>query len=422
MVDKLNGAIALLPDSKPLECSEGVLRGLSKSEDSEASGFSDFGQELEAEVQQAGLMAQFIPQQRAPNEPPSLIHSSQPKSLPWVTQQNSVSIVESKSEPQVHSDLLAQFIADRDLPQEGRDHQIHQGHEENELSEEAFLTQGMPVQVELTTGVDQPVRIHSALSGSEFLDTLSSVRSGLETINEIQKPTAASDSREEEKGGDQSSSQGNGFEKMTHLIPREAQAPQGLTLPQLQISATVVKTGVAESCLSAESLVKISSGIRELGQAGGGEMRVKLNPGRLGELNIHVKTDGNQVGLKIQASSEESKKILESNLVSLKERLSHHHLTLSQVDVSIASFADLGRNVDQQSQFLHQQGHSPMPSGQFFSGAGDLGSQGRGGGWERSGDEAGPYRSRGQEERVIQPGLGRSRTSSLQNGRIDVRA
>ena len=88
--------------------------------------------------------------------------------------------------------------------------------------------------------------------------------------------------------------------------------------------------------LAPEGLNHLGLGIIRSSNQGGGEIRVRLRPDHLGELNIRVLTEGNRVGLKIQASDDRAKKILEESIRSLRDNLSSQNLSLSAVDLSTA--------------------------------------------------------------------------------------
>ena len=115
------------------------------------------------------------------------------------------------------------------------------------------------------------------------------------------------------------------------------QQPNSLGKSIVEIPANVVPGAMSRDRLSTDSLIGLSTGIRNLTQQGSGEIRVRLKPGNLGELNIRVITDGNRVGLHIQASDEKAKAVIEESMVHLKESLSAQHMTLSQVDLTLAS-------------------------------------------------------------------------------------
>jgi len=102
-----------------------------------------------------------------------------------------------------------------------------------------------------------------------------------------------------------------------------------------EVTGHVVKGALAQDRLSSESLNGVSTNIRNLSMQGGGEMRIRLHPENLGELHVRVMTQGNEVALKIQASDERSKKILESSMGNLKEGLAAQSLILSKYDLSV---------------------------------------------------------------------------------------
>ena len=86
--------------------------------------------------------------------------------------------------------------------------------------------------------------------------------------------------------------------------------------------------------ISSESMNQIASQVNLLGQARqDGEIKIKLRPDHLGELQMSVRTNGQNDSVQIKAESEEAKKIIEDSLSSLREHLSSHQLSLANVDV-----------------------------------------------------------------------------------------
>ncbi len=108
------------------------------------------------------------------------------------------------------------------------------------------------------------------------------------------------------------------------------------SIPKSEVNAQVSSGPNYSGQLAPEGLSNLGLGILRTSYQGGGEIRVRLRPDHLGELNIRVLTDGNRVGLKIQASDERAKKILEESIGSLKENLSSQSLNLGTVDFSVA--------------------------------------------------------------------------------------
>jgi hypothetical protein len=226
----------------------------------------------------------------------------------------------------------------------------------------------------------------SGLGGSEFLKTLTLVRgkNGAETSPEN------SEEGQSETGGNSAGLKlvpgtfgdtfggNNGKKSLSDLESggeSSLSAPYVLHQANLQanqqgfapVNVPVVVTGHVvpgagvQDQLSHEAVANVASGIKNLG-ANGGEMKIHLRPEGLGELHVKVTTQGQQVGLQIQASDENAKKILQDSMSTLKESLASQNLSLAKVDVSIAhafSGNDAGHSQHQQQQ--HQQHQSGQP-------------------------------------------------------------
>ena len=113
-------------------------------------------------------------------------------------------------------------------------------------------------------------------------------------------------------------------------------APEVLQRPPMVVTGHVVPGSMTRNRLSSEAVIGLSSGVKSLAGNGGGEIRIRLRPDNLGELNLKVTTLGNQVGLKIQASDEGARKIIEETLGSLKEKLATQNLSLGRVEITLA--------------------------------------------------------------------------------------
>ncbi len=113
--------------------------------------------------------------------------------------------------------------------------------------------------------------------------------------------------------------------------------PENVAPAPIVVAGNVVPGSMMKDRLTSESLLNLSSGISKLKGAGGGEMKIRLNPDHLGELVIRVTTQGNQVGLKVQATKNEAKRILEESVSSLKDSLMGQSLQLAKLDVTVAA-------------------------------------------------------------------------------------
>lgn len=113
--------------------------------------------------------------------------------------------------------------------------------------------------------------------------------------------------------------------------------PENVAPAPIIVAGNVVPGSMMKDRLTSESLLNLSSGISKLKGAGGGEMKIRLNPDHLGELVIRVTTQGNQVGLKVQATKNEAKRILEESVSSLKDSLMGQSLQLAKLDVTVSA-------------------------------------------------------------------------------------
>jgi flagellar hook-length control protein FliK len=117
------------------------------------------------------------------------------------------------------------------------------------------------------------------------------------------------------------------------------------------MDATVTQTHGQKPVLSPESMTQIGNQVNLLGQAKqDGEIKIRLRPDHLGELQMSVRTQGQNVSVQIKAENNEAKKIIEDSLSTLREHLSQQNLSLARIDVVTQTTATA--NLDQtQMQF-----------------------------------------------------------------------
>jgi flagellar hook-length control protein FliK len=207
-------------------------------------------------------------------------------------------------------------------------------------------------------------------------------------------------------------------------------------MPQMaQVTGHVVPGAGTQDQLSHEAILNVTTGIRNLGQ-GNGEMNIRLKPDNLGELHLKVMTRGQEVGLQIQASDENAKKILQDSISSLKDGLATQNLTLGKVELSIAKAFTGGEASNQQfgqQSGQHQQSQSQFDqsrNGQPFSMFGqNAGQQNQGSnGWAGNGEpQESNVRSlnRGSVAAQANAAMAAARANSRaaqSDGRIDVLA
>lgn len=131
----------------------------------------------------------------------------------------------------------------------------------------------------------------------------------------------------------------------------------------LELNGQVVQGAMSRNRLSTDAMVGLSSGVRELSQSGGGEIRLRLNPNNMGEITMKVMTDGRHVGLQIQASDDRAKRVIEESIGTLKESLAQQQLTLGAVDLTVARGPGLTGGQDFSSSQNSQQGQSQSNDG-----------------------------------------------------------
>lgn len=94
-----------------------------------------------------------------------------------------------------------------------------------------------------------------------------------------------------------------------------------------------------------------------MAKKGGGEMKVKLSPEGLGDLNLKVNMSEGRINVEMLTSSNDAKKLIEKGLGDLKSTLAAHKIQVDQikVDVSNNMTNDLDMNQEQQEQRAHQE-------------------------------------------------------------------
>jgi flagellar hook-length control protein FliK len=85
-----------------------------------------------------------------------------------------------------------------------------------------------------------------------------------------------------------------------------------------------------------ENIREIIRGAQVMVQDGGGEMKMKLKPEGLGELNLKVLVKGSEVSVEVLTASDEAKKILEKGLHELKSSLSAQKLSVEHIRIDTA--------------------------------------------------------------------------------------
>ena len=94
---------------------------------------------------------------------------------------------------------------------------------------------------------------------------------------------------------------------------------------------------------------QVASTVIETVDAGGGEARIHLDPADLGEVTIHVRTNGDTVHVEVRAERQEAMQLLRDHTQDLSNLLGERGLNLSDVNVGLGR-GDQGRALGEASQ------------------------------------------------------------------------
>ena len=135
------------------------------------------------------------------------------------------------------------------------------------------------------------------------------------------------------------------------------------------MEATVVPGNAGKAVLSPESLNQVTHTVNLMSQAKqDGEIKIRLRPDHLGELQMSVKTMGNQVSIQIRAQDGEAKRIIEESLGSLKDSFAKQNLNLAQVDVVTSPPATQTQDQGMQMDFANSRQSFGQESRDFSQG------------------------------------------------------
>lgn len=182
------------------------------------------------------------------------------------------------------------------------------------------------------------------------------------------------------------------------------------------VNGQVVQGSMTRERLSTDALQGVSQQILKLNANGGGEFKIRLKPDSLGEVQLRVSTLGNEVGLKIQASDDKAKRILEESLGSLRDALAGQSLNLGRVDVQVqpafssASQSGLENAMTGQENAFQSHQHAAQQQEQRQSHAG------RQSGWDPNGSLG------GGAPRPLATGFQTASARTAGSGRLDVHA
>jgi flagellar hook-length control protein FliK len=136
-------------------------------------------------------------------------------------------------------------------------------------------------------------------------------------------------------------------------------APIAAPLSKVEISPEVTDRNIQNVFQQAQYLVK----------KGGGEMKIKMTPEGLGEIQLRVELKEGRVQLHMMAENKETKKMLETSLPDLRESLNQQKISLDSVKIDSV----VRTNVENQAQGGNQFGQNqnqhqdPRETRQFWN-------------------------------------------------------
>lgn len=179
---------------------------------------------------------------------------------------------------------------------------------------------------------------------------------------------------------------------------------QGLIANQNQTMAPLDKKDInfavgmdAQSMQQADSanVKELINQAQFLARRGGGEMKIKLNPEGLGEVNMNVALHEGQLHVQMVTDSNEAKKLIERGLGELKATLAAHQLNVDQIKVD-STQTSLEKQMAQNQEDTQRQSARQFME-QFRQDSS---------GWKRNFYDINPARSyRSQREEASQPSV-----------------
>jgi flagellar hook-length control protein FliK len=146
---------------------------------------------------------------------------------------------------------------------------------------------------------------------------------------------------------------------ITHAAPNSAVGQLRQAAPEAPAPEVVDTPAPADPPAELPQQVdQVASAVIERVEAGGGEARIHLEPLELGEVTIHVRTDGDEVRIEIRAERPDVVRLLRDHTQDLSSLLGSRGLNLSDVNVGAG-----GGNAG--SLFEHRQAQPRPVAGEF---------------------------------------------------------
>lgn len=98
-----------------------------------------------------------------------------------------------------------------------------------------------------------------------------------------------------------------------------------------KLDASVKDAGAQRAAVMAQ----VQRGLAQMLRSGRGDMTIKLTPGHLGEVRIQMKQDGERIGLRLTASSEQAREMLSSGSKELMQQMLGKGILVERVQIDL---------------------------------------------------------------------------------------
>jgi flagellar hook-length control protein FliK len=133
--------------------------------------------------------------------------------------------------------------------------------------------------------------------------------------------------------------------------------PIGAPFTKGEIAPEVADRNVQNVMQQAQYLVK----------AGGGEMKVKMTPEGLGEIQLSVELKDGKIQLHMATENKETRKMLESSISDLRESLSQQKISLDSVKIDTVARTNTENQANSGNQFSQNQNQENRDTRQFWN-------------------------------------------------------
>lgn len=222
------------------------------------------------------------------------------------------------------------------------------------------LAKTSPMMTKLDSLANNPVDYSAALLGKLGAATASSPGSSDFFSNGEKQP---------ESGKLQTTSKKTSGDDMKSMLATSLSASSELKDNSLSVAplAAPLSGNEISSEVAGKNIQNIFQQAQYLVKNGGGEMKIKMTPEGLGEIQLNVELKDGRVQLLMVADNKETKKMLEANLSDLRESLSQQKIALDSVKIDSIMKTNVENQAQSGNQFGQNQNQDPRETRQFWN-------------------------------------------------------